>query len=291
MEQFLNRVFATLAAGIDDAVTSISLTTGHGARFGTIGAGNKVRIVFLDAALNVSEVAYMTAISTDTATIERGQDGTAAAAHLAGDRIEARIGKSTMAGMAQLSGATFTGPVLFDTVADIASAATIDLTSYGSGAIATVTGTTATSAFTMSDGQTMTLVAAGAWPLTYHATTAKIVGGTSYTCTAGEHIRISKTGGVVSLTPDLAGGHSGHKLSGFTLTSGVDWTNTTGKIVVINFGVEEGGTCNFTSGGTSLFVGAGIVSVAGGRVGGSILVPTGVTITPSFTSTSFSIWS
>jgi len=105
MELFLNRVFATLAAGIDDAVTSVSLTTGHGARFGTIGAGDKVRIVFLDAALNVSEVVYMTGISSDTATIVRGQDGTTATTHAAGDRIEARIGKSTMASMSQKASA------------------------------------------------------------------------------------------------------------------------------------------------------------------------------------------
>ncbi len=102
MELFLNRVFATLAAGIDDTTTTLPLTAGHGARFGTIGAGNKVRIVFLDAAANVSEIAYMTAISSDTATIERAQDGSTAVAHLAGERIECRIGKSTLESLLQL---------------------------------------------------------------------------------------------------------------------------------------------------------------------------------------------
>lgn len=105
---------------------------------------------------------------------------------------------------AALSGATFTGPVLFDTVADIASAATIDLTAYGAGTIATVTGTVAVSAFTMNDGQHMTLVAAATLPLTYHATTAKIVGGQDYTCVAGELVRVFKTGGVVHVEPQWA---------------------------------------------------------------------------------------
>jgi len=96
MELFLNRVWATLASGINNSQTNLPLTTGHGARFGTIGAGDKVRIVFLDATLNVSEIVYATAVSGDTLTITRGQDGTIGATHLAGDRIECRIGKSTM---------------------------------------------------------------------------------------------------------------------------------------------------------------------------------------------------
>ena len=96
MEIFVNLTSATLASGIDSSVTSLPLTTGHGARFGAITAGDKIRIAFLDATKNVTEIAYMTAISGDTATIVRGQDGTSGAVHLAGDTIEARIGKSTM---------------------------------------------------------------------------------------------------------------------------------------------------------------------------------------------------
>lgn len=96
MEQFLNRTWATLASGIDAVTTSLPLTTGHGARFGTITSGNHIRVDMLDASLNVSETIYITAITGDNATIERGKDGTTATTHLAGDRIEARIGKSTM---------------------------------------------------------------------------------------------------------------------------------------------------------------------------------------------------
>ncbi len=103
MEKFLNRVWATLASGITNVATSIPLTTGHGARFGTIAAGDKIRAVIIDAANNV-EVIYITAISTDTLTVLRGQDGSTARAYSAGDRIEARIGKSTMEHLVQQSG-------------------------------------------------------------------------------------------------------------------------------------------------------------------------------------------
>lgn len=104
MEQFLNRTWATLATGIDAVTTSLPLTTGHGARFGTIAAGNHIRVDMLDASLNVSETIYITAITGDNATIERGKDGTTATTHLAGDRIEARIGKSTFELLAEKVG-------------------------------------------------------------------------------------------------------------------------------------------------------------------------------------------
>lgn len=101
MELFLNRVWATLASGIDEVQTDLYLSTGHGARFGTIGAGDKVRIVLLDAAANVSEVMYATGRTGDTLTVDRAQDGTTAVVHIAGDRLEHRIGKSTMDAITQ----------------------------------------------------------------------------------------------------------------------------------------------------------------------------------------------
>jgi hypothetical protein len=104
-EIFKNRVQVSLASGIDATTTALPLTTGHGAKFGTIGAGDQIRIVFLDASSEVSEVAYITATSGDNATIVRGQDGTIAVAHLAGDLIEVRIGKSTMDAMSQKNNA------------------------------------------------------------------------------------------------------------------------------------------------------------------------------------------
>lgn len=104
------------------------------------------------------------------------------------------------AGKADLAGDTFTGLVNLASGANIASAATVDLTA-ATGNSVTITGTTATSAFTMNDGQHMTLVAAAAWPLTYHATNCKIIGGASYTCKADQRVELLKTGGVVYVFP------------------------------------------------------------------------------------------
>ena len=77
--------------------------------------------------------------------------------------------------------------------ADIASAATLDLTAV-TGEIVRVTGTTATTAVTMNNGQRVKCIAVGAWPLTYHATNLPVQGGASYTCSAGDMIIFTKNG-------------------------------------------------------------------------------------------------
>ena len=94
--------------------------------------------------------------------------------------------------LAALAGASFTGLVNLAAGADIASAATIDLTA-ATGNSPRITGTTPTSAITMNTGQWGLVVADGAWPLTYHATTNKLnTGGLDYTCTAGDLVLYHK---------------------------------------------------------------------------------------------------
>ena len=88
---------------------------------------------------------------------------------------------------AALAGATFTGLVNLKTGANIASAATINL-STATGNLVHITGTTPTSAVTMTAGQWMRCIADGAWPLTYHATNNRISGGVDYTCAAGDTV-------------------------------------------------------------------------------------------------------
>ena len=75
--------------------------------------------------------------------------------------------------------------------ADIASAATVDLTA-ATGNSPRITGVVATSAVTMNPGQWCLVVANAAWPLTYHATTNKISGGASYTLAAGDQVLYHK---------------------------------------------------------------------------------------------------
>jgi len=92
-----------------------------------------------------------------------------------------------------LTGGAMTGRLDFAAGADIASAATVDLTA-ATGNMPRVTGTTATSAWTINAGQRVSLFAVGAWPLTYHATNNPLPGGVSYTCAAGDVVTVSKDG-------------------------------------------------------------------------------------------------
>ena len=95
-------------------------------------------------------------------------------------------------GTAAILGAnTFTALQTQAAGADIASATTLDLTA-ATGNTVVITGTTTTTAITMTKGQQMVLIAAAAWPLTFHATTCNINGGVSYTCAAGDRIYIAK---------------------------------------------------------------------------------------------------
>lgn len=107
------------------------------------------------------------------------------------DDADAATARATL-GAAGLGANTFTALQTWKASADIASAATVDL-STATGNVTRITGTTATSAFTMNAGQWHMCIADGAWPLTYHATTNKInTGGAPYTCSAGDRILLHK---------------------------------------------------------------------------------------------------
>lgn len=80
--------------------------------------------------------------------------------------------------------------------AAVASAATLDL-STTTGSTVHVTGTTATSAITLSTGQWVLCIADAAWPLTYHATNNKISGGASCTLAAGDVVLFNYDGTTV----------------------------------------------------------------------------------------------
>lgn len=98
-----------------------------------------------------------------------------------------------------IAGGSLTGLLNVNDGADIASATTVDLTT-ATGNTVRITGTTAITAFTMYAGQQMELVAVGALPLTYHATTMNINGGVSYTCAAGDRLSVFKDGaGVIQI--------------------------------------------------------------------------------------------
>jgi hypothetical protein len=129
-----NNAFGTLAASLSDVATTLSLNSGEGARFPTLGGSDYFYLTLIDTSNNV-EIVKVTARSSDTMTIVRGQDGTTARSYAVNSRAELR-------------------PVaaLFDTKADVAYvdaqvATKLDDVAPGtSGNVLTSNGTTWTSA-------------------------------------------------------------------------------------------------------------------------------------------------
>ena len=84
-----NNAYGTLSAGIASGDTTITLDGGQGARFPTLGAGDYFYATLVDTANNI-EVVKVTARSSDSMTVVRGQDNTTAKAYAIGDRFELR---------------------------------------------------------------------------------------------------------------------------------------------------------------------------------------------------------
>jgi len=89
-----NNAFGTLAAGINSSATSITLTSGQGARFPTLSAGDYFYATLVDTSNNL-EIVKCTARSTDVLTVVRGQETTTARSYSTGDRIEIRLTAAT----------------------------------------------------------------------------------------------------------------------------------------------------------------------------------------------------
>ena len=84
-----NNAFGVLSAGITTADTTITLDSGEGARFPTLGSGDYFYATIVDTSNNL-EIVKVTARSNDSMTVTRAQDGTTARAFSIGDRFELR---------------------------------------------------------------------------------------------------------------------------------------------------------------------------------------------------------
>lgn len=87
--KFSNNASGTLASSINATATTIVLSSGQGALFPSLGAGDYFYATLVNASNNL-EIVKVTARSTDSLTVVRGQDGTSGRSYSAGDRLELR---------------------------------------------------------------------------------------------------------------------------------------------------------------------------------------------------------
>ena len=166
---------------------SITIKQGSGAEV-TIATGEKAW-VYTDGAGAGAAVALANPTETGTGTVTSVQvaGGTTGLSYTGGPITTS--GTITAGGtLVVANGGTGLASLVG---ADIASAATVDLTA-ATGDTVVITGTVTTTAFTMNKGQRLVLIADGAWPMTFNATTCNINGGASYTCAAGDRVYITK---------------------------------------------------------------------------------------------------
>jgi len=93
-ELFSNNAKSTLASGITNSQTTLTVQSGHGARFPS-PTGSDYFYATLDDGANI-EIVKCTARSTDTFTITRAQQGTTGIAFSTGAKVELRITKGAL---------------------------------------------------------------------------------------------------------------------------------------------------------------------------------------------------
>lgn len=134
-----NNATSYLAGTLTAAATSLTVSSGTGTLFPTLGAGD-VFYVTLTNTSNQNEIVKVTGRATDTFTIVRAQDGTSALPFAIGDKVELRVIKVVFNDKASLTNdQTFSGVNTFTTPIAASSGGT-GVSSLGAG-VATFLGT------------------------------------------------------------------------------------------------------------------------------------------------------
>lgn len=116
--KFTNNATSTLASGITNVATTLTVAAGEGARFPTLGAGESFPVTVEE--VGGMEIMLCTSRSGDVLTVTRGQEGTTARAASAGASVQARITRAVLESFVQDDGDTINGAMVIsaNTTAD-----------------------------------------------------------------------------------------------------------------------------------------------------------------------------
>jgi hypothetical protein len=136
---FTNNASTTLASNVLIGATSLTVAAGTGSLFPALAGSQYFYCTLTNAAATIVEIVKVTARSSDTFTIVRGQDNTSAQAWTAGDKVELRLTAADLQNFPQLDSTntfaaaqTFSATPVFS--AGITSTATpVGVTSGGTG--------------------------------------------------------------------------------------------------------------------------------------------------------------
>ena len=124
---FENFAVSTIAdvGGIGSGDTTVNVQAGDGALFPSISGGNYFYCVLVDTSAN-REVVKVTARSTDTFTISRGEDGTTPRAFAEDDKIELRLTAGALEGLRDMTDGLRGNELFLDADADTSITADTD---------------------------------------------------------------------------------------------------------------------------------------------------------------------
>lgn len=99
---FANNAASTLASNITSGALTLTVQTGTGILFPNPSAGQYFLVTMIPASTGIpGEIIQVTGISGDVFTIVRAQEGTVAAAYLAGDAVSNQLTAGTMGAFIQ----------------------------------------------------------------------------------------------------------------------------------------------------------------------------------------------
>jgi len=214
-----NNATSVLAGSIDAVASTISVASGDGSLFPSLGAGDWFPLTLVKSD-GTREVLKCTARTSDVLTVTRGQEGTSAAAFTAGSRVDLRltaaaITEVTSAVAAAVADLEASLPTTYVALADAASQAeaeagtdndkwmtplrtqqAIDINT-GSMAAKDVATAADISANTGTDGITTDQ----AWAAAAKVSLSSVSGTLALDADAGSNFRIAMTGNVTMNTP------------------------------------------------------------------------------------------
>lgn len=120
-----NNVESSLRDSINAVATTITVASGHGARFPTLGVSEHFYATLTDAA-GLLEIVKVTARSGDNLTVVRGSEGTTARNFPAGSLIEMRVTAASVLDAATDAATTAAAGVTLTSLGVVASAAELN---------------------------------------------------------------------------------------------------------------------------------------------------------------------
>ena len=296
---FSNNAATTLASGITNVATSLTVASGTGSLFPNPTGGQYFYMTLANTGGTV-EIVKCTARSTDVFTIVRGQDNTSAVAWNSGDKVEQRVVAADLNNMGQLDSTntwaqaqTFSGglsgALTGNVTGNVSGTLTGNVTGNVSGTAATITGVN-----TISHGGTN------------NGSLAVTAGGVVYTDgSAFQNVGAGTSGQVLqsngASAPTWVGGNIGVGQTWTDVTSsralGTTYTNSTGKPIQLGVTIQFPSASNAV---VSYSVNGTVIGTLGDNSGSQpalllpiqIIIPNGATyaVTTTTGSPSISKW-